>query len=102
MLTWIDESDKYSEIHKAYFGSYEITVIRFSTGGTCAWAKEPGIVSPHLLKKSYPEGMTLEETKEKFLKELREHLDERVAFWTHIQHALWLEEQWLDEEDEDA
>lgn len=100
MLKWIEDSNKYEEVHKAYFGSYEITVIRFASGGTCAWAKEPGITSPHLLKKSYPAGMTIEETKEKFLKELREHLDERVTFWMNIQHALWLEEQWLDEEDE--
>ena len=46
MLTWIDESNKYEEIHKAYFGNYEITVIGFCSGGTCAWVKNPGIISP--------------------------------------------------------
>lgn len=96
MLTWINDSNKYEEVHKAYFGSYEITVIRFSSGGTCAWAKQPGITSPTLLKKSYPADTTLEETKEKFLEALRAYLNEKVSFWANIQHALY-EAEWEDE-----
>ena len=88
MLIWVDDSNKYEEIQKSYFGSYEITVIKFSAGGTCAWAKQPGIISPTLLKKNYPIGTTLEETKELFLKALHEHLDERVNYWRTIQYAL--------------
>lgn len=98
MLTWLDDSNKYEEVQKAYFGSYEITVIKFSSGETCAWAKQPGIISPTLLKKNYPVGTALEETKELFLKALREHLDERVNYWRTIQFALW-EAEMEDEDD---
>ena len=80
MLKWIDESNKYEEVQTAYFDSYEITVIRFSVGGSCAWMKKPGITSSPLFKKSYPVGMTLEETKEQFLEELREYLQEQASY----------------------
>lgn len=88
MLKWIDESNKYEEVQTAYFDSYEITVIGFSAGGSCAWMKKPGITSPTLFKKSYPIGMTLEETKEQFLGELREYLQEQASYWTDIISSL--------------
>lgn len=89
MLTWIDASNQYEKVHKAYFDNYEITVIEFSAGGTCAWVKNPGIVSPTLLKRSYPAGFGFEETKEKFLEELREYLNERASYWMDILYSLW-------------
>lgn len=99
MLTWIDESNKYEEIHKAYFDNYEITIIRFSAGGTSAWVKNPGIVSPTIFKKSYPIGMTIEETKEQFLKEFRAYLDERISYWMDIQYSLWYAENWVEDDE---
>lgn len=99
MLTWINESNKYEEIHKAYFDNYEITIIRFSAGGTSAWVKNPGIVSPTIFKKSYPMGMTIEETKEQFLKEFRTYLEERISYWMDIQYSLWYAENWVEDDE---
>lgn len=99
MLTWINESNKYEEIHKAYFDNYEITIISFLSGGTSAWVKNPGIVSPTIFKKSYPMGMTLEETKEQFLKEFRAYLDERISYWMDIQYSLWHAENWVEDDE---
>ena len=94
MLEWIEKnSNKYEVVHKAHFGNYEITVIKFSDDGTCAWVKKPGIISPTILKKSYPARTTIEETKDQFLQALHEHLDERVNYWMNIQYALCLEEE---------
>lgn len=97
MLTWINDSNKYEEIHKAYFDNYEITIISFSAGGTSAWVKNPGIVSPTIFKKSYPTGMTIEETKEQFLKEFRAYLDERMSYWMDIHYSLWYAENWVED-----
>jgi hypothetical protein len=99
MLTWINDSNKYEEIHKAYFDNYEITIISFSTGGTSAWVKNPGIVSPTIFKKSYPMGMTIEETKEQFLKEFRVYLDERMSYWMDIHYSLWYAENWVEDDE---
>lgn len=88
MLKWIDESNKYEEVQTAYFDSYEITVIRFSAGGSCAWMKKSDIASSPFFKKSYPNGMTIEETKEQFLSELREYLQEQASYWTDIISSL--------------
>lgn len=99
MLTWINESNKYEEIHKAYFGSCEITILKFSAGGYSCWVRMiPSVAT--IFKKSYDCNRSLEEVKEEFLKSFREFLDERTIYWMNIQHAFWLEEQWLDEEDE--
>lgn len=103
MLTWIDDSNKYERVQKAYFGSYEITIIDFMNGDFCAWVKELGgpIVQPNLFKRSYHQTYnTIEEVKEVFLKAFKEYLDERVVYWMTIQHDYWKEVQWLDEEDE--
>lgn len=104
MLTWIDESNKYEIIQKAYFGNYEITVIGFSSGGFCAWVKPLGkYTQPTLFKKSYKEeGYTFEKVKETFLKEFREYLEDRYSYWWSIYHDFWVVEQWIDEENEDG
>ena len=99
MLTWIDESNKYEEIHKAYFGSCEITVIKFAAGGARAWARKIPSVST-ILKKTYDCNYSIDEVKEDFIKSLREFLDERVVYWMTIQHDLWNEVQWLDDVEE--
>ena len=100
MLTWIDASNKYEKVHKAYFDNYEITVIEFSSGGISAWVKNPGIVSPTLFKRSYPTGFEFEEIKEKFLVEFREYLNERTSYWMDILYSLWKAENqsWIEEE----
>lgn len=100
MLTWIDESNNYEKIHKAYFDNYEITVIEFLAGGTSAWAKNPGIISPTLFKRNYPIELGFEGTKEKFLEEFREYLNEKVSYWIDIQYSLWRAENqdWIEEE----
>jgi hypothetical protein len=88
MLSWIDDSSQREEVHKAYFGNYEITIIKFSAGGGWAWIKQIGI-SPIILKKSYPKATTIEEIKESFMKELYAYLNRQVNYWKTVQYSLW-------------
>ena len=99
MLEWIIESNEYEEIHKAYFGNCEITILKFVSGGYSAWVRKVPSVAT-IFKKNYDYKCSMEEVKEDFLKSFREFLDERTTYWMTLQHDFWKEEQWLDEEDE--
>ena len=87
MLSWINDSNKYEEIQKSYFGNYEITILKFSAGGGWAWIKQPNTAFT-ILKKNYPEASDIEEIKDNFIKSLHEYLDERVNYWKTVQYSL--------------
>lgn len=98
MLTWIDDSNKYEQVWRAYFGSYEITIFKLNDNNYIAYTRAVGGTS--LCRCEYSSNYTIEEVKEKYVEDLIKFLDERVVYWMTIQHDLWRKVQWLDEEDE--
>lgn len=96
MVSWINDSNKYEEIWKAYFGSYEITIFKLKDSDYIAYTRTIGGTS--LCRYTYNSEYTIEKVKEKYIKDLTEFLDKRVTYWMRIQHDLWNEVQQFDQE----
>lgn len=89
MLNWFTDNNKYEEVHKAFIGSMEITIVAFSTGGYSAWMRNAPSVT-NIFKKSYNYTLTIEEVKADFLESLQNYLDEKAQYWSTMSHELWM------------